>query len=86
MIPSGDNKIEKQIFHHFKNPFFKKDVGISVLKSNKISDEKNYKYFIDYMDDDCKIKSLCMMLPKTSTYVKSYDDKTKWMYFSIADD
>ena len=26
------------------------------------------------------------MLPKTSTYVKSYDDQTKWMYFLIEDD
>ena len=26
------------------------------------------------------------MLPKTSTYVKSYDGQTKWMYFSIEDD
>ena len=26
------------------------------------------------------------MLPKTSAYVKSYDGKTKWMYFLIEDD
>ena len=26
------------------------------------------------------------MLPKTSTYVKGYDGKTKWMYFLIEDD
>ena len=26
------------------------------------------------------------MLPKTSTYVKSYDGKTKWMYFLIEND
>ena len=26
------------------------------------------------------------MLPKTSTYVKSYDGHTKWMYFLIEDD
>ena len=26
------------------------------------------------------------MLPKTSTYVKSYDGQTKWMYFLIEDD
>ena len=26
------------------------------------------------------------MLPKTSTYVKSYDEQTKWMYFLIEDD
>ena len=26
------------------------------------------------------------MLPKTSTYVKSYDGQTKWLYFLIEDD
>ena len=26
------------------------------------------------------------MLPKTSAYVKSYDDQTKWMYFLTEDD
>ena len=25
------------------------------------------------------------MLPKTSTYVKSYDGQTKWMFFLIED-
>ena len=26
------------------------------------------------------------MLPKTSSYVKSYDRQTKWMYFLAEDD
>ena len=26
------------------------------------------------------------MLPKTSSYVKRYDEQTKWMYFLIEDD
>ena len=26
------------------------------------------------------------MLPKTSAYVRSYDNQTKWMYFLIKDD
>ena len=50
------------------------------------SGEKNSKYFIGYMDDDYKIKPISIILPKTSTYIKSYDDKTKWMYFLIGDD
>ena len=45
------------------------------------SREKNYKYFVVLKDDDYKIKPLHIMLPKTSTYVKSYDDESKWMYF-----
>ena len=57
----------------------KKDADIdNILISNKIfSNEKNYKYFIDYMDDDYKINPLFIMLSKTSAYVKGYSDKTK---------
>ena len=48
---------------------------------------KNSKCFIGYKDDDDhRIKSLHIMLPKTSTYVKSCKGKTKWMYFLIEGD
>ena len=58
----------------------------NIVICNKIcSGEKNFKYFIGYMDDDYTIKRLRIMLPKSSTYVKVYDDKTKWMYFLIKD-
>ena len=30
-------------------------------------------------------KTYCMLLPKTSAYVKSYDGQTKWMYTLIED-
>ena len=43
--------------------------------------EKNYKYFIGYLHNDNKVSQLHIMLPKTSTNVKSYDGETKWMYF-----
>ena len=48
--------------------------------------KKNYKYFIGYLYDDYKIKPLHIMLPKTKTYVKSFDGQTKWMYFLIEGD
>ena len=39
------------------------------------------------MDDfDHKTKPLSIILPKTNTYVKSYDGETKWIYFLIGDD
>ena len=62
------------------------DVDIEkVLVSNKISfGEKNYKYFIGYLCNH-KVKSLHIIVPKTSAYVKSYDGQTKWMYFLIKD-
>ena len=70
--------------------FFLNDVDIyNIIISKKISftkKKKNYKYFIGYRDDDYKIKPFHLMLPKTSTYVKSYVDETKLMYFPIEDD
>ena len=62
-----------------------------MLISDKVSSkEKNYDYFIVYIDDDVddeydddKIKPFCIMLPQTCVYVKIYDDETKWMYFLI---
>ena len=68
-----------------KSPAHLRDVDIEkVLVFNKISfGEKNYKYFIGYLYDDHKVKSLHIMLPKTTAYVKSYDGQTKWVYILI---
>ena len=38
------------------------------------------------MHNNHKFKPLHIRLPKPSTYVKSYDGQTKWMYFLIEDD
>ena len=38
------------------------------------------------MYNDHKVKSLHIILPKTSAYVKSYDGQTNWVYFLIKDD
>ena len=38
------------------------------------------------MYDNHKVKPLLIMLPKTSTYVKIYDEQTKLMYSLIEDD
>ena len=40
-------------------------------------DEKNYKYFIGYLYNCNKVKTLNIMLPKTDAYVKCYDGQTK---------
>ena len=62
-----------------KKIVFLREVNIEkILVSNKISsDEKNYKYFIGYLYNDRKFKSLHIMLLKASAYVKSYDGQTK---------
>ena len=57
-----------------------------MLVSNKIYfGEKDVKYFIGYFYNDHEVKPLHIMLPKTNTYVESYDGQTKWMYFLIED-
>ena len=47
------------------------------------SGKKIYKYFIDYRDDDHKSKPLCIMLPKTSAYLKDYNGVNKWILFLL---
>ena len=82
-------KLKKNKFYRNKIPVHLRDVDTEiVLVSLKISfGEKNYK-FISYLYNDSKVEPLHIMLPKTSTYVKSYDGqtKTKWIYFLIEDD
>ena len=57
------------------------------MVSNNISfGEKDYKYLIGYSHNNHKVKPLHIMLPKTSAYVKSVDEQTKWMHFLMEDD
>ena len=84
----SDIEIGKNKFYHHESPILFKDLDIErVLVSNKISlGEKNCKYFIDYLYNDQKVKQLHIMLSKTSTYVRSCDGQTKWIYFLIEND
>ena len=43
------------------------------------------KTIISYLYNGNRVKPLHIMLPKTSAYVKSYDEQTKWIYFLIQD-
>ena len=70
-----DNKIVKHKFHGNTD---------NILTSNKIfSGERNYKYFIGYINGYYKFKPFHIMVPKTNTYLKCYDGETKWMHFLI---
>ena len=44
-----------------------------------------YKYFIGYLYNDHKAKSLYIMLPKTSAYIKINDGQNKLKYNAIWD-
>ena len=74
----GDIEIEKYKFYCHESPIFLKDVDIKkALVSNKVSFGEKKKYFIGYLYNDHKVKTLYIMLPKTSAYVESYDGQTK---------
>ena len=48
--------------------------------------KKNYKHITGYLYNDHKVKPLHKFLPKTSAYVKSYNEQTKWIHFLMEDD
>ena len=81
MLMFRDIELKKKTLPQ-KNSYFLKDVDIEkIFVSNKISfGEKNYKYFIDYLYNDNKVKPLHMILPKASAYVKSWTNK-KHVFF-----
>ena len=85
ILTFGDIEIEKTSFCHHKSTILLEDERIEkVWLSKKIfPSEKNYKYFIGYLYNDYKIKPLYIMFPKTSAYVKSYDEQTKWMHLKM---
>ena len=87
IITFGDIEIEKHKFNRYKNQLFLNDVDIdNILKSKKNSSSKNYyKYCICDMDD-YSIKPFTIILSKSSVYMKSYDGRTKWMYFLIEEE
>ena len=78
ILTLGDIEIEKTKFYCYKSLVPQKDVDSEiVLVSNRIT---------GYLYNDNRVKTLHIMLPKTSVYVKSYDDEqTKWMYLLIKD-
>ena len=82
IITFSDIEIEKTSFTAIK-VLFLEDLDIdNALVTKKISSgEKNYEYFIGDLYDDYKINPLHIMPPKARTYVKGFDDHTKWMFF-----
>ena len=72
-------KLKKNVFHGREIPIILNDVDVEkVLLSNKICfGGKNCKYLIGYFYDNHKVKPLHIMLPTSSTYVKSHDGQTK---------
>ena len=87
----GILKLEKKkLFTAIRLLFFKE---CRYWKSINISQDffwqkkkKSYKYFVGYLYNDNKVKSLQIMFHKTRGYIKSYNGQTKSIYFLIEDD
>ena len=68
-------KSKNKNFTKIKYPTSIKNVDINkVVVSNRVSfgKKKRFKYFIGYKDD--KIRTLCIFLPKMSTYRRDFDE------------
>ena len=79
----GNFEIEKIKFCHHKTPMFWQ---MQILRKYQyltrfLLVEKFIIKFIGYLYNGHKIKPLHIMLPKTSAYVKNYDEQTKQIYF-----
>ena len=65
-----DTEVGKIKIYYHKTPFYW-DIE-KVLTSSKTSfGEKNYSYFIGYLQNGNKVTPLNIMLPKTSAYIKN---------------
>ena len=78
----GAMEIGNDKWNHHRRRFFRRHRYWESISSQQDFFRRNKQYiFFDF-----KVKPLHLKLAKTSTYTKSYDGQTKWMYFLIEDD
>ena len=80
MFKRWAKKLKRLVILRLNVNFIAIDTHNIQISSIASSGEQNYIYHDDYI-----INPLCVMLPKTSVYVKSYYGETKWMYVLIED-
>ena len=77
----GENVVNNKDFHASKQAIALDSVDSSkILISDKfkLSDD-DCKFFIGYLHDDDVIKSLCIVIPQMSGYIKYFDNGGKKM-------
>ena len=84
----GDIAVNKNEFHASKQA-----IALDLVNTNEIvvSDKFKHsddgsKYFIGYLHDDDLIRSLCIILPQMSGYIKYFDNGEKNMSFNVEDE
>ena len=80
-------KIDNKEFHKSKQPT---DLNLVDINKTVISDkfkhtDDGFKYFIGYQEDNV-IRSLCIVLPQMSGYLKYFQNGGKNISFMIKDD
>ena len=83
----GDIVVNKKEFHASKQPIALNLVNTSIIvvsEKFKHSDDA-FKYFIGYLHDNDVIKTLCIILPQMSGYIKYFGNGGKNMSFKIED-
>ena len=78
-------KIDKKVFHKSKQP-----INLDLINVDQISDkfkhsDDGFKYFIGYKGGEI-VKTLCIILPEMSGYIKYFENGGKNMSFMIKND
>ena len=84
----GDIVVNKKEFYASKQAIALNSVNTNkIVISYKINhNDSDFKYFIGYSHDNDVIKSLCIILPQISGYIKYFDNGRKNMSFKIEDE
>ena len=85
-LKSGNIRVNKKEFHKSKQPINLDLVNVDQIVTSgksKHSDD-GFKYFIGYKEGEI-IKTLCIILPQMSGYIKYFENRGKNMSFVIKD-
>ena len=79
-------RVNKKEFHKSKQPIDLMSVNVDqIVVSGKFKhNNEGFKYFIGYLEGGI-VKSLCIILPETSGYIKYFENGGKNMFFVIKD-
>ena len=83
----NDIILNKKEFHRLKEPIDLFSVNVDqIVVSNKFKhNKKAFKHFIGYQKGKI-VKSLCIILPQMSRYIKCFENGSKNMSFLMNDD
>ena len=83
----NDIILNKKEFHKSKEPIDLLSVNVDqiVVYDKFKHNDKVFKHFIGYQEDEI-VKTICIILPQMSGYIKCFENGSKNMSFFIKDD